>query len=209
MFWTLQSSRNTVSIHETSDAHHSVAPSRVGRFAHDSSRPAERVAPFGSIATPAETRQKFDCARRGSLAAPPIAVDTISDGPGAGQPGSKEAASRCSRHRPQRHDAGPPAPFRAYVTAQRGSFNASLFALRFADTDADHAGFLAAFLRSRLGAYLVLMPAPSSVVERTHIERRELFDLPFHLPGPLGTPTTRCSALTGLRSGSHRAKTSR
>ncbi len=71
---------------------------------------------------------------------------------------------------------------RAYVTAQPGSFNASLFALRFADSNPDHARFLAAFLCSRLGAYLALMSAPSAVVERTQIKQREVLDLPFHLP---------------------------
>ena len=72
---------------------------------------------------------------------------------------------------------------RAFAVDAPGSVNNSCSVLRPVDGDSDTAFFLAAYLSSRLAAYLAMVLAPSAVTERTQIKHGELLSLPFVLPG--------------------------
>ena len=71
---------------------------------------------------------------------------------------------------------------RAFAVEQAASVTNSCSVLRLTDTNPDVACFLAAYLSSRLAAYLALIFAPSAVMERTQIKCGELLTLPFILP---------------------------
>lgn len=71
---------------------------------------------------------------------------------------------------------------RAFAIETPASVTNSCSVLRFTDPDPDLACFLAAYLSSRLAAYLAMIFAPSAVMERTQIKLGELYALPFILP---------------------------
>lgn len=71
---------------------------------------------------------------------------------------------------------------RAFATTTDASVTVSCSVLRFKVPEPDLARFLAAYLSSRLAAYLAMVLAPSAIVERTQIKLAELLSLPFFLP---------------------------
>lgn len=77
---------------------------------------------------------------------------------------------------------------RAFAVEATASVTNSCSVLRLTDNNPDTAYFLAAYLSSRLAAYLAMVLAPSAVTERTQIKCGELLHLPFFLPANHDNP---------------------